>query len=113
MEGNGMEGNGRERTDTEAVSAHKPVSKEDLKDIAKATAFIKLHPAFAKVSDMALHNLFHDWEWCRDHWPKILRQYQTDNAGVDTLKYKPCQDLRIAFDRYTKFNNIKRSFMQS
>ena len=104
---------GENGSHTQSEDAHKPVSKEDLKDIAKATAFIKMHPAFSKVPDMAIHNTLNSFSAHRDHWPKILRQYQTDNAGVDTLKYKPCQDLRIAFDRYIKFNSISNPHVQA
>jgi hypothetical protein len=102
-----------EEGDARGIDPHKPVSKEDLKDIAKATAFVKMHPAFSKVPDMAIHNTLNSFSAYREHWPKILRQYQTDNAGVDTLKYKPCQDLRIAFDRYIKFNSISNPHVQA
>lgn len=105
-EGNGTEGNG---TDTES-DPHAPVDSEKLKTITGAVNFIKLHPAFAKTPKAAIENVFKPLEPYRDKWPMMCRQFQTDHAGVDTLKYTPCQQLRIEFERYIKFKNVQSPF---
>ena len=107
-EGNGIELNG---TDTES-EPHKPVEESKLKTINGAVNFIGLHPRFKKISVMAIENVLKSFSAYREHWPKFLRQFQTDHAGDDSLKYPPCQQLRIDFDRYIKFNNIQSGHLQ-
>lgn len=89
----------------EKQDPHAPASADELKTYEGATKFLKLHHAFERIADMAIHNALKEFSAYKEHWPKFLRQYQTDNAGAE-LKYAPCRDLRIAFHRFIKFSNI-------
>ncbi len=89
------------------VDPHKPVDADELQTFKGAVSFLKIHPAFASVPDMAIQNALRDFSAYKAHWPKMLREFQTDNAGVEVLKYPPCQALRIAMERYIKFKNVK------
>lgn len=95
-----------------APDPHKPVKTETLRTIEGARDFVKRHPAFANIPDAAIENVFKPYEPFRDHWPKMVRQFQTDHAGEDKMKYPPCQQLRIDFDRFIKFNNITPGYVQ-
>jgi hypothetical protein len=100
-------------TKEDEVSVHDPVPIEDLKDISKATAFIKRHQGFSKVNDMAIHNVFRGIMAYKDHWPAMVRRFQTDFAGVDEFRRPPCQELRISFETYIKLKNLPSPHVQA
>lgn len=108
-EGNGIEG----KEGKGIADPHAPIDAELLKTIPGAVDFIKLHPAFKKVPRYAIENVFKPYEPYRDKWPMMCRQFQTDHAGVDEMKYPPCQQLRIEFDRYIKFKNLPSPYQSN
>ena len=107
------EGEAKTETHIEGVSPHSPVSESTLTEYQGAVSFLKLHPAFEKIQPMAIENTLKGFAAYKQHWPKMLREFQSDNAGVDVLKYPPCQALRIAFSRYVKFNNLPSPYQSN
>jgi hypothetical protein len=95
------------------IDPHAPVSESTLAEYQGAVSFLKLHPAFKKIQPMAIENTLKGFVAYKQHWPKMLREFQSDNAGVDALKYPPCQALRIAFSRYVKFNNLPSPYQSN
>lgn len=91
------------------VSIHAPFNAEDAKKIPFAVALIKRHPAFEKAPVVALENLFKEYDFCRDHWPKIIRRFMTNYATIESpseLKHPPIQKLRWSIDDYCEKNKI-------
>jgi len=109
MEWKGMEGKEGKGT----VDPHAPVNESTLMEYKGAVEFLKLHPAFVTIKPMAIENTLKGFAAYKQHWPKMLREFQSDNAGVDVLKYPPCQALRIAFSRYVKFNNLPSPYQSN
>jgi hypothetical protein len=95
------------------INPHAPVSESTLMEYSGAIEFLKLHPAFEKVGPMAIENTLKGFVAYKQYWPKMLREFQTDNAGTETLKHPPCQELRLAFTRYVKFNNLPSPYQSN